>query len=122
MAKKKLTKKSARKARDKRMGKRPHIPAGTKIQLELERKTRFASSGTGTARITHKTVKVRRPVRKWDYIVEDAGGRIYSLTFEQGKPMRMSGAKADYEVLSSDFGKRKANPASSTDLIRRLKF
>jgi hypothetical protein len=109
---KKLTKKASMKAKAKEMGKRPNIPEGTKISLEIQRKTRFGSSGVGTGRVTHKVVTVRCPLRQWDYSVEDAQGRIYSLTFAQGEPVRMSGDKADYAVLSSDFdfGGRDANP------------
>lgn len=121
-ARKKLSKKAAMKKKEKEMGKRPDIERGTEILLELERKVRYASSGTGTAKVTQKKVKVRRPVQKWDYTVEDAQGRIYSLTFRQGEPVSMSGDKADYHVISSDFRVENPTPSSTADLVRRLKF
>lgn len=120
---KKLSKKAAIKRKEKEMGKRPEIPRGTKMSLQLERKTRYASSGTGSARVTRKVVTIRRPIRKWDYSVEDAQGRIYALTFRQGQPVHLSGPKADYHVLSAN-PLPEENPSNSgfSTLVQRLKF
>lgn len=113
MAKKKLTKKASMKARDKRMGERPDIPAGTKIDLKLQRRTRYESSGIGSGRVTRKTVTVRVPVGQWAYHVKDDQGRRYRLTFVQGEPVRMDGDKADYDVVSSDFNAPETNPTAA---------